>query len=222
MATRPIFVPDTDPDNSRLVHRHEVEFQWVPGESPELKRANIAKLHQAAAHRNLSPLLEVSPFGEDPLGPGLAVSRLTLKDDASYFVTVTALYYGSMVFSGGGPYTDLYREHEADISADPRLQDSGSLGGFRFQGLEWGLKAAGMFYDWLVIQAVHRHRKLSSGIMNFAGFTDLECLAKGPGICHARSCALYVALTGKNILDKVMASQDLFIGTLMEDPLYQT
>ena len=41
MATRSIFIPDTDPDSSRLIHRHEVDFQWVPGESPELKRARI-------------------------------------------------------------------------------------------------------------------------------------------------------------------------------------
>lgn len=222
MATRPIFVPDTDPGSSHLIHQHEVDFQWASGDAPELKKANIAKLHKAASHRNLSPLLEVSRYADDPLGSRMSLSRLTLKDEASYYVSVSGLYYGSMVFTKGGPFIDLYREHEGDVSSDLRLNSSGPLAGFRFQDLEWGLKAEGMFYDWLVIQAIHRHRNLSSGIMKFVGFTDLEFRSQDPGVCHARSCALYVALVEKKIIDKVLDNQDLFIEALVKDPLYQT
>lgn len=222
MATRLIFVPDTDPDSSRLIHLHEVDFQWAPGEAPELKRRNIAKLHQAATRRNLSPLLEVSGYADDPIGSRLALTRLTLQDEESYFVSVAGLYYGSMVFTNGGPFTDLYRGHEGGHSLDLRLKSSGQLAGFRFQNLEWGLKAAGMFYDWLVLQAVHRHRNLGSSILKFEGFTDLECLSQDSGVCHARSCALYVALVEKKIIDKVLDNQDLFIETLVRDPLYQS
>ena len=221
MATRPIFVPDTDPDSSRLIHRHEVDFQWAPGDAPELKSRNIEKLHTAAAHRNLSPLLEVSGYADDPIGSRLALAQLTLKNEESYYVSVSGLYYGSMVFKNGGPYTDLYRGQGGDHSSDPRLKSSGQLMGFRFQDLEWGLKAEGMFYDWLVIQAVQRHRNLGSGLMKFTGFTDLECPSQGSGVCHARSCALYVALVEKKIIDKVLENQDLFIETLLRDPLYQ-
>lgn len=222
MATRPIFVPETDPDRPQLVHENEVDFQWTPGDAPDQKMANITRLHDAAAHRNLSPLLEVSSFTADPLGSRLAVTQLTVKDEDSYYVPVRALYHGSMVFLNGGPFTDLYRMAEGEFAVDPRLKGSGRLAGFRFKELEWGVKAESMFYDWLVVHAIHRRPKLNSGILKFAGFTDIDCTSQAGAICHARSCALYVALAEKKIIDEVLGSQDLFIETLIRDPLYQS
>lgn len=79
-----------------------------------------------------------------------------------------------------------------------------------------------MFYDWLVIHAIDRYRKLRTGIRRFAGFTEIDCLGQGRTICHARSCALYVALAEKKLLDEVIDSQDMFIETLIKDSFYQS
>ena len=209
------------PHSTCLVHEHLVDFQWEPGAAAEQKRANVSRLHKAAAIRNLSPLLEVSPFANDPAGERVAVSRLTLKDENSYFGSVTALYHGSKVFVGGGPFTDLYRADDQTLTTDRRLKESGPLAGFRFGNLEWGLKAQVMFYDWLVVQAIHCHRDLRGVLAKYEGFTDVDCRVPATGICHARSCALYVGLEAKKIVDKVIADQDLFIETLIRDPNYQ-
>ena len=48
MATRPVFVPDTVPDNPRLIHEHEVDFQWSTAGEIEGKTVNIARLNAAA------------------------------------------------------------------------------------------------------------------------------------------------------------------------------
>lgn len=222
MATRPVFVPDTDPDHRQLVHDHEVDFQWQPGRSQKQKKANIAKLHAAAVRRNLAPLLEVSPEADDPLGANICALNLAVEDERSYLVPLNAVYHGSMVFSGGGPFTDLYGKDEEEITGDKRLTSSGKNAGFRFMDLEWGTKSGTMFYDWLVIHAIDRYRKLRTGIRRFAGFTEIDCLGQGRTICHARSCALYVALAEKKLLDEVIDSQDMFIETLIKDSFYQS
>ena len=221
MASRPVFVPDTDPDHPKLVHEHEVDFQWQPGRSLKQKKANIAKLHAAAVRRNLVPLMEVSPESDDPLGASICVSNLAVEDERSYLLPLNAIYHGSMVFSGGGPFIDLYGKSEKEIARDQRLTGSGEHAGFRFMDLEWGTKSGTMFYDWLVIHAIHRYQKLRSGIRGFKGFTDIDCLSQGKTVCHARSCALYVALAEKKLLDDVIDSQDMFIETLIKDSFYQ-
>jgi hypothetical protein len=220
MATRPVFVPEIDPNNPQLVHVHEVDFQWLPGRDPQQIKANIAKLHGAAGHRKLEPLLHVSPDSDDPLGIRISATNLVVEGPKSYLIPLIAAFQGSKVFTGGGPFTDLYRKREAEIVADPRLVESGNHLGFRFRDLEWGKKAETMFYDWLVLHAIHRHQKLASGIRRFKGFTDVECLTGGQVACHARSCALYAALAEKKLLDKMFEDQDLFITTLMKDTFY--
>jgi hypothetical protein len=222
MATRPVFIPDIDPDNPQLVHEHEVDFQWLPGPSPEQSKVNIAKLHAAASRRNLAPLLEISPESDDPLGAKICASNLAVEDGRSYLVPLNAVYHGSMVFTGGGPFTDLYGKSDEKITGDERLTSSGKHVGFRFMDLEWGTKSGTMFYDWLTIHAIHRYQKLRMGIHRFRGFTDIDCHPQERTVCHARSCALYVALVKKKLLDGVVRNQDLFIETLIRDSFYRS
>jgi len=204
MATRPVFVPDIDPDNPQLVHEHEVDFHWLSGPSPEQAKANIAKLHAAAKRRNLAPLLEISPESDDPLGVKICASNLAVEDGRSYLIPLNAVYHESMVFTG-----------------DERLTSSGKHIGFRFMDLEWGTKSGTMFYDWLTIHAIHRYRKLRMEIQRFKGFTEIDCHPQENSVCHARSCALYVALMKKKLLDEVVGNQDRFIEVLTKDSFYQ-
>ena len=221
MATRPVFIPDIDPDNPQLVHEHEVDFHWLSGPSPEQAKVNIARLHAAAKRRNLAPLLEISPESNDPLGAKICASNMAVEDGRSYLVPLIAVYHGSMVFTGGGPFTDLYGKGENEITGDERLAGSGNHIGFRFMDLEWGTKSGTMFYDWLAIHAIHRYREMRMEIQRFLGFTAVDCRPREITVCHARSCALYVALVKKKLLDEVVGNQDLFIETLIRDSFYQ-
>ena len=222
MATRPVFVPNLDADNPQLVHEQEVDFQWVPDRSAEGKRQNIAKLHAAAGHRKLEPLLEVSLASLDPMGAHICARNLAVEDDKSFLVPLLAAYHGSRVFSGGGPFTDLYRKPVDVIAGDERLTTSGNPIGFRFMGLEWGPKAESLFYDWLVLHAVHRYRRIRAGIGLFAGYTDIECRSRETSVCHARSCAFFAALVGSKLLDEVVSNQDRFFEVMLQDPFYKT
>ena len=221
MATRPVFVHDIEPDHGQLVHEHQVDFQWVSASSAGQKKENIAKLHAAARHRNLFPLLEVTQESDHPLGAHVSPSNLAVEDERSYLVPLNAPYHGSKMFTGGGPFTDLYLKDEQEIVGDLRLVESGILGGYRFAGLEWGIKSGTMFYDWLALQAIHRNPKLRRGIRRFKGFTDIACRFGDDAVCHARSCALYVALVEKELIDKVITDQNLYIETLVQDSFYQ-
>jgi hypothetical protein len=199
MATRPVFAPDLDLDQPRLIIEHEVDFHWVPASTPHHERENITRLHKAAGRRNLTPLLEVSAEAGEALGAQVSAANLTVEDDRGYLVPLEAAYQGSKVFTEGG-----------------------QLVGFRFAGLEWGLKSGTMFYDWLTVMAIHRRVKLRHTLLRFKGFTDLECHPGADSICHARSCALFVALTGKKLIDEVTGNQDRFIETLLRDPFFQS
>lgn len=221
MATRPVFVPDIQPDSPRLFHEHEVDFQWTPGATSGQKKSNIDRLHAAAGHRNLTRLLDVTPESGNQSGSRVLPSNLAVEDDRHYIIPVLAAFHGSKVFASGGPFVDLYRKSQKDVLIDPRLTGSGKLHGYRFMGLEWGLKSESMFYDWLVVQSIDRYPGLNSEIRGYGGFTEISCPSGGVSICHARSCALYVGLAEKNLLGEVAASQDLFIKILIQDPFYQ-
>jgi len=221
MATRPVFVPDIDPGNPQLVHEQEVDFQWVPDRSAQGKKQNIAKLHAAAGHRKLEPLLEVSLASSDPLRAHICAANLAVEDDKSFLVPLLAAYHGSKVFAKGGPFADLYRKPISVITGDERLTQSGKQIGFRFMGLEWGVKAETLFYDWLVLHAIHRYRRVRAGIGRFVGFTEIDCRPGEKTVCHARSCAFFAALAAKNLLDEVVDSQDRFIEVMLRDPFYQ-
>lgn len=221
MAIRPVFVPDLDPDILQLVHEHEVDFQWVADRSAEGKIKNIAKLHAAAGHRNLEPLLEVSKASLDPLGTHISPANLAVEDDRSFLVPLLAAFQGSKLFAAAGPFTDLYRKPLDVIAGDERLTKSGPPVGFRFRGLEWGPKAESLFYDWLVMHALFRYRRVRAGIGLFAGFTEIDFRPRKDSICHARSCAFFAALSAKKLLDEVLDDQDRFIKVMLRDPLYQ-
>lgn len=48
---------------------------------------------------------------------------------------------------------------ERDAKRDPRLQASGRLTGFRFNGSSFPLEPKTAFYDWLYINAIYPHRE---------------------------------------------------------------
>lgn len=61
------------------------------------------------------------------------------------------------------------------------------------------------------LHAAALHRKVE---------VEIDCRPRARTLCHARSCALYVALVGKKLLDEVVGNQDLFIETLIKDSFY--
>ena len=109
----------------------------------------------------------------------------------------------------------------SEIKKDERIKNSGDLSGFSFDGQEWEIEPRTAFYDWLYIQAVYRQSNLGQNLENYNAFSDIEFNPRKSFNCQARSCALYVSLMKRQILENVLRDRGLFLEILGRDEFYQ-
>jgi len=133
MANRPVFVPMK---KAPFADVYPTEFNWNPGCSVSQKQKNVTALHDAFTRRfpHRNPL-EISSKSLQPLG--IALSAFNLKKfvpSLGHSVPVECVYQGGKVFAAGGPYTDLYTALPKNAKRDGRLQSSGMLRSFFFEG----------------------------------------------------------------------------------------
>lgn len=211
MAERPVFVPVFT--GRRLVAEVPIAFNWHPGMAPTQKKKNVAALHEAAARRHLEPLLEISSKSEREIGQKLSAFNLPIKVRGRE-TTFECVYQGSKVFEKGGPYVDLYWTDSLSAKRDARLLSSGHLIGFYFDGEDYPLSPPTVFYDWLYLNALYPHREWLERLSKCAGFTDIEFNPQRSLNCQARSCATFVALQQRGLLDDAMESFSTFRGLL--------
>lgn len=219
MAERPIFVPRTD--GQRLVEEVSIAFTWHKGMAPSQKRKNVVALHEAAATRGFTPLLEVSTKSEEKLGQRLSAFNLKVQLDEVGPIPLESAYQGSKVFEHGGPFRDLHRAESRDAKRDSRLRDSGELIGFRFEGADFPISPKTAFYDWLYVRALYPHREFLLRLRDYAGFTDIEFNPEKSLNCQARSCATFVSLHTKGLLETALKSPQAFMGILLPDSVVQ-
>jgi len=218
MAERPIFVPvENGPD---FVREISLEIPWASGFAPVQKKKNIKALHEAAAKRGFAPLLEVSTKSDVVAGQHLSAFHLRVESKIG-MIPLESAYQGSKVFECGGPYTDLYEVDARTAKRDPRVRNSGRLVRFEFDGHEFPLVPQTVFYDWLYLTAIYAHRDwLRERLIEhekFAGFTDIEFNPNKSINCQARSCALFVALSNRELFDQSIRSPESFIEAMKGD-----
>lgn len=73
------------------------------------------------------------------------------------------------------------------------------------------------FYDWLYISAIAPHREYLQRLEQYAGFTDIEFNPEKSINCQARSCAIFVSLVRKKLLDEALRSPRQFIAITAND-----
>ena len=215
MAERPIFVPS--PETPDLVKEIFCQLEWNSGFAPIQKKKNIAALHASAAKRGFAPLLEVSTKSDSPLGQHLSAFNLKVRAWEFGEIPMECAFQGSKVFERGGPYTDLYTIPDVkDARHDHRLHKSGRLVGFSFEGKSFPLEPKTAFYDWLYINAISPSWKQFSALKQYAGYTDIEFNPYRSINCQARSCALFVTLVLKGVLESAITSPDAFVELLSQ------
>lgn len=219
MADRPIFIPDTD--GKRLVKEISISFVWNPGLAPVQKKKNVAALHAAAAQKGIKPILECSTKSDVLLGVRLSAFNLKVSTDSFGDIPLECAFQGSKVFQNGGPYVDLFHKDSREAKQDIRLKTSGNLTSFKFEGQEFSLVPKTAFYDWLFVKSLYQHREYLLRLHEYAGFSDIEFNPERSINCQARSCALFVSLQKKNLLDEVYNSAKRFIEILTPDSLAQ-
>jgi hypothetical protein len=216
MAERPVFVPAET--GTVLVHEIPISFSWHPGLAPSQKKKNVVELHHAAMEQGLSPLLEISSKSEREAGQRLSAFHLKVKVDGKT-TSVECAFQGSKVFENGGPFTDLYWVSSREAKRDDRLRQSGKLVGFEFEGEPYPTSPTTVFYDWLYFTALYPHRAWLKRLQQCAGFTDIEFNPARSLNCQARSCAAFVSLQKRNLLDEAVSSFQTFRSLMQKSAL---
>jgi hypothetical protein len=219
MARRPVFIPLDEP--RRFVQETMIDFVWSPGLAVSQKLKNVKALHEAAAERGLAPLLEVSTKSDVPLGQRLSAFNLPVELDDGTIIPLECAFQGSKVFERGGPFRDLYCVGSREAKRDDRLRTSGSIVEFRFEGFRCPTEPKTAFYDWLFARALAPHAELLERLDQYAAFTDIE-FNPGKSInCQARSCAVFVSLRRKGLVERVIRTPQEFIETVEIDSFAQ-
>jgi hypothetical protein len=212
MAERPVFIPS--PSAPGLVRELSCQLEWHSGFAPIQKKKNIKALHESAAQAGYSPLLEISTKSEEKLGQHLSAFHLNAPTPRGRQIPLECAFQGSKVFERGGPYTDLYLADPRAAKRDERLRNSGGLTGFDFEGLKFPLNPKTAFYDWLYAKALFPHREWLDRLRKYAGFTDIEFNPQRSINCQARSCALFVSLRSKDLLESAVQSPECFLSVM--------
>lgn len=212
MAERPIFISTADGDE--LVKEIFLQIKWHPGFAPVQKEKNVKELHEAAEHRGYGHLLEISSKSKSERGQHLSAFYMKVKMSNGREIPLECAFQGSKVFERGGPFTDLYWIEPRAAKRDSRLKESGKLTGFKFEDFSWPLEPKTVFYDWLYVTFLKGWRAWAEKLYTYGGFTDIEFNPHRSINCQARSCALFLSLMRRNILDKATESPQTFISTL--------
>ena len=213
MAYRPVYLAKNVPPYVECVY---VEFKFYSGHSLKQKRLSIKSLHDAfKADYPEQKILEVSSKSENPLGLKISAFNLNFfhKDSGKTF-SVESAFQGSKVFENGGPYVDLLEKSSHDAKKDERIQNSGSLIGFKFFGTYFPLEPETYFYDWLYINALNLNPDLAEEILQYDAFTDIEFNPKKSLNCQARAAAIFVGLSRTNLIGDALCRRENFLETV--------
>ena len=90
----------------------------------------------------------------------------------------------------------------------------------------WNTEPKTAFYDWLYLNALNYNIANSDNpiykeVLNYNAFTDIEFNPKKSINCQARSCALYVSLVKKDLLDIALESEKAFLDIISHDSFYK-
>ena len=140
---------------------------------------------------------------------------ITTKDNRIF--SVESAFQSSKKFELGGPYLDILEKSSREAKKDNRLKMSGKLIAFEFYGRQWPLEPKTLFYDWLYIRAVYKNKDLANEILEYDAFTDIEFNPNKSINCQARSAALFVSLSKRNLLEYAMMSIENYFDVIMNN-----
>lgn len=193
MATRPVF--EIGYSAPYYIEQH-IDFVWNKGLNINQKRKNVIALHEAyKAQFPTKCVLEISSksLQED----GLPLSAFKLQKFAPSLqktLPVENIYQGGKVFENGGPCLDMYDMTAREAKKDERLHSLGSVTGFYYEGQIYPIDCYDAFYNWIYINALLENPDLSSPLLNYDAFTDIEFNPQTGMSCQARSAAIFASL----------------------------
>ncbi len=202
MAVRPVYIPKSSAPFYDIVN---IEFKWNGGFAVSQKQKNIKAIHDGfrLIYPNANPL-EIS--SKSQLETGVKLSAFNLMKyvpELDRSIPVENVYQAGKVFENDCQYTDLMLVSPKEAKRDERLKNSGRLIKFRFDGQDFPLTPESLFYDYIYLNAVLGNSALSSEIIKFNGFTDIEFNPQKSISTQAKSAAVYVSLSNLGLLEKI-------------------
>ncbi len=196
---------------NQLIYEKIAEFDFYSGFSLHQKQKTIESFHRKISDLESEKvkILEVSRKSNNTLGNDL--SAFNLKFNGKY--SVESLYQSSKVFNHNIQFPELL--HKSPLEAKKVIREyqhnnNVTLTHFNFFGKIVDLNPKSMFYDYLYIGALKGNEMLSSKLLNYDCFTDIEFNQTKQISSQARSCALFVLLHRMNLLDEYMHDIDSF------------
>ena len=144
------------------------------GMAKSQKQKSVKSLHEKAGLEEIPSILEIST--QSPYEDGVPLSPfnllLELPDGEKY--PVENLFFGSMVFAEGGPYTDMYSMDTYKMRKDPRRENWKDVLSYNLYADILDIIPETAFYDWLFIKALDQNPDLSKVLFDYEGFTDIN------------------------------------------------
>lgn len=216
MARRSVYRVSND--DKKYIEEIEVDFTWYPGFAVSQKQKSILDLHtEYNKIYKYDKVLEISSKSQAELGIKLSAFNLMITTKDNRIFSVESAFQSSKKFELGGPYLDILEKSSREAKKDNRLKMSGKLIAFEFYGRQWPLEPKTLFYDWLYIRAVYKNKDLANEILEYDVFTDIEFNPNKSINCQARSAALFVSLSKRNLLEYAMMSIENYFDVIMNN-----
>lgn len=184
-----------------------VDFTYIKGMAFSQKQKNVLSFHQSIKdnfpHANI---LEVSTKSDNHLGVALSAFNLKLNGKC-----IESIYQSAKVFSNGSHYPFLINYPPKDAHQYISEHANGELIKFNYENKDFPIKPKTFFYDYIYIQALTQIPQISSNLINYDIFTDIEFNEKKQINCQARACAIYCYLLRTNSVKKHLESLDNFM-----------
>ncbi len=218
MANRPVFYVNVIENITRLTCKMGVEFGWNGGFAKSQKQKNIDALHESffTYHPEMK-ILEISSKSRDELGVKLSAFNLMLTMKSGKKIPVEVAFQAGKIFEYGGPYLDLLDVSSRAAKKDERLKNSGRVIGFEFEGERFQTEPTTAFYSWLYMNALKQNEELSSDVVSYDAFTDIEFNPERQLNCQADTVAKFVALHRRGILEEALENFDNFLRVVYDD-----
>ena len=87
--------------------------------------------------------------------------------------------------------------------------------GFTFFGTKWSLQPLTAFYDWLYINALHKHASLAEQVLTYSAFSDIAFNPDRSFNCQSYAAALYVSLHQRGLItNEVLKDQQTYLSVI--------
>jgi hypothetical protein len=81
--------------------------------------------------------------------------------------------------------------------------------------VDWGLEPKTAFYDWLYINALHKHPELAEQVLLYSAFSDIAFNPERSINCQAYAAALYISLHERGLLtDELLRDQKKYLSVI--------